>query len=203
MSNDGDNNGNAPWIRTFTGGRFYPTAPRRCDFNIIDIAHSLSNQCRFNGHTLKFYSVAEHSLILAEIMDTEGFNKETQQWALMHDAAEAYIGDIVRPLKTERDKQTENRILHELGLKLKLKVVSPDTAPQLPEIVDIYDTALLWREKEALLNPSVNKWLKPPLESVKVLREWEKAAHPSPRFYNMQPSDAKIKFLEKFEELFS
>lgn len=89
------------WIETFTGGQFWPLDPKPGDVNIIDIAHSLSMQCRFNGHTLIFYSVAEHSVIVAKELKEQGYNKVVQLYGLLHDAAEAYTCDIPRPLKAQ------------------------------------------------------------------------------------------------------
>lgn len=84
------------WIQTYSGHRvwpFNPTAPENV-FCIEDIAHSLANICRFNGHVRKFYSVAEHSVLGSQII----LPKFALQF-LMHDAAEAYIGDVSRPIK--------------------------------------------------------------------------------------------------------
>jgi 5'-deoxynucleotidase YfbR-like HD superfamily hydrolase len=82
------------WIQTFTGRRFWPLAPRVSDVCIEDIAHALSNLCRFTGHTLKFYSVAQHSLLCSYIVPPVD-----SLWALFHDAAEAYLVDFPRPVK--------------------------------------------------------------------------------------------------------
>jgi hypothetical protein len=81
-------------ILTHTGKRFDLFEP---DANMIDprdIAHSLAHLCRFNGHTREFYSVAQHSCIVAELVP-----EEHKLAALLHDATEAYLGDMTRPLK--------------------------------------------------------------------------------------------------------
>jgi hypothetical protein len=79
---------------TYSGLPFWPLDPRTEDVRLEDIAHSLSNQCRFNGHCKQFYSVAQHS-VLASFYVPEEYAVE----ALLHDAAEAYVGDMIRPLK--------------------------------------------------------------------------------------------------------
>jgi len=83
------------WIQTQSGVKFYPFAPRIDDIRKEDIAGALSRICRFTGHTKHLYSVGQHSLIVSAIVH----NDRARPWALMHDAAEAYIGDISSPLK--------------------------------------------------------------------------------------------------------
>ena len=83
-----------PFIETYTGKKFYFTDPEPDMIDIRDIAHSLSLQCRFMGHAETFYSVAEHSVAVSCIVDTENALA-----ALLHDAAEAYLSDIPRPIK--------------------------------------------------------------------------------------------------------
>ena len=82
------------WIQTYTGRRFYPLHPRAEDVSILDIAHALSLKTRFSGHCSTFYSVAEHSILVAKQVP-----KELQLHALLHDAAEAYLPDVARPIK--------------------------------------------------------------------------------------------------------
>lgn len=91
------------WIGTFTGQKFRLFDPRQTDICIEDIAHALSNQCRFNGHTREFYSVAQHSVHVSELvgkLQPESSFLGLMQ-GLLHDASEAYIGDMVRPLKRD------------------------------------------------------------------------------------------------------
>jgi len=87
------------WIGTYTGIHFYPLDPLPEDVCIEDIAHSLSQICRFNGHTKGFYSVALHCLNVAKYLKKWGYDGLVQLCGLLHDAPEAYIGDVTRPFK--------------------------------------------------------------------------------------------------------
>lgn len=82
------------WILTHTGNRFDLLEPEAEMIDPRDIAHSLANLCRFNGHTHEFYSVAQHSCMVADLVPDEH-----KLAALLHDATKAYLGDMTRPLK--------------------------------------------------------------------------------------------------------
>ena len=82
------------WIQTYSGIKFYPLEPDLDKITIIDIAHALSLLCRYNGHCSKFYSIAQHSVIISKLC-----SEENALCGLLHDAAEAYISDIPRPVK--------------------------------------------------------------------------------------------------------
>lgn len=82
------------FMQTYTGGKFWPLDPRPDEVNIYDVAHSLSLQCRYAGHCERFYSVAEHSVLMARWV-----SPANRLWALLHDASEAYLVDVPRPLK--------------------------------------------------------------------------------------------------------
>jgi len=89
-----DDNRTMSWIQTFTGRQFYPLTPRPADVDIRDIAHALAFKCRFCGHARVFYSIAEHSVRVSHVVP------ETLALAgLLHDAAEAYLADVSRPVK--------------------------------------------------------------------------------------------------------
>lgn len=87
------------FIETATGGRFYAEKP---EFKIEDIGFALAKLCRFNGHSQIFYSVAQHSLLVAEIMECDrvrGMADGEPLEGLLHDATEAYLSDVPAPLK--------------------------------------------------------------------------------------------------------
>lgn len=89
------------WIQTFTGRRVDPLAVRPINVAIEDIAHALSMLCRFNGHCKKFYSVAEHSVYVARLCEDAGIDDPSLPLCgLLHDATEAYMGDMTRPIKS-------------------------------------------------------------------------------------------------------
>ncbi|RJG47370.1 hypothetical protein D3Y55_21045 [Mesorhizobium sp. DCY119] len=85
-------------MQTYTGKKFWPLDPRADEICIEDIAHSLSLQCRYAGHCHKFYSVAEHSVLMTRWI-VEHYGNKAALWALLHDASEAYLVDVPRPLK--------------------------------------------------------------------------------------------------------
>lgn len=117
MSND-----RALALCSYTGRRVWPLAPAPEDIHIQDIAHALSNQCRWGGHTREFLSVAQHCVMVAQWCPPG-----LQLVGLLHDAAEAYLQDLVRPLKrslraagitTYDDAETEmlNVVMQRFGL---------------------------------------------------------------------------------------
>ena len=88
---------NGDWMVTYTHKKFWPLDPHCDDVCIEDIAHALSLICRFGGHCREFYSVAQHSILVAGLVAM--VEPEFTLEALMHDAAEAYLGDFIRPIK--------------------------------------------------------------------------------------------------------
>lgn len=90
------------WFMTSSGRRAHVLAPEDTEIEIEDIAHALSMLCRFGGHCRQFYSVAQHSVLVSECVPAR-----MALQALLHDAPEAYLGDVIRPLKRELARYTE------------------------------------------------------------------------------------------------
>jgi 5'-deoxynucleotidase YfbR-like HD superfamily hydrolase len=88
------------WIRTYSGAQFSYDHVETNPIYIRDIAHSLAHICRYNGHASEFYSVAQHSMLVASVLPPE-----LQFEGLLHDAAEAYTGDFPAPMKWFLRKQ--------------------------------------------------------------------------------------------------
>ena len=97
-----------PWIRTFTGKKFDFADVNPDSICLEDIAHGLAFTCRFGGHSNIFYSVADHSVYVANILLEEGHHDIIAKAGLLHDAAEAYIGDFVHPLKAYINYMTKD-----------------------------------------------------------------------------------------------
>jgi hypothetical protein len=144
----GDDDDLGGWVQVYTGGRFYPLDPRAEDVDIRDIAHALSLLCRYTGHTRVHYSVAEHALLLCQAAaKRHPKNYHEQLQALMHDAAEAYICDLPRPIKPHIPgyKQIERRI--EVVIQEKYGLLAAGKTP----LVDELDSLVLYDEAKALM----------------------------------------------------
>jgi uncharacterized protein len=120
---------------TFTGQFIDPEDLDRRDVRIEDIAHALSMQCRYNGHTLEFYSVAEHCCLLARYIMGVTKNRTAALYALLHDAHEAYLGDVSRPVKpllsddfAEACSRAQAEIMSALGLPFPEALIDVEDA---------------------------------------------------------------------------
>jgi 5'-deoxynucleotidase YfbR-like HD superfamily hydrolase len=114
-------------VTTVSGREVYPHAPDPSQIVIEDIAHALSSLCRYAGHTRELYSVAQHSVLVAEdVVRRNNFGAFLHWRALLHDAAEAYVCDLPSPLK--QCEQLGNAFWHiEYGVQQAvLRALTPD-----------------------------------------------------------------------------
>ncbi len=174
------------FIETYSGRRFRPLSPDSGEIAIGDIAHALSQQCRFSGHTRVHYSVAEHSVRVAELLKKSGCSREVQLWGLLHDASEAYLVDIPMPLK-----HTEAFAAYRVAeAALMLAICVRFGLPQEEPIdVTVADGVLLATEARDLMPNLPEHWSglpQPPLEE---------------RIEPWHATTAKALFLGLFEEL--
>ena len=144
-----------PFIATFTGGKFYPMGPDCERLNIVDIAHALSRICRYNGQVTRFWSVAAHSLAMVKRLYLEGHDASVQAAALVHDASEAYLMDVPKPIKGLflNYKEWESNL--ELVIAKKYGVEFP-----WPSVVKHHDKAILIDEIYNFHRPDSEAWIR-------------------------------------------
>lgn len=170
----------AAWIQTHSGRRFNPTNPNPDAIVIQDIAHALSMQCRFSGHCKKFYSVAQHSVLVSHICD-----QDDALWGLLHDASEAYLVDVPRPLKRSGKFQA----YIEFEARMQEAVCKRFGLPyQEPPSVKKADAKLLATEARDLMSPLHPDWLQPVTPLPFTIEAWG-------------PDKAKDMFMQRFFEL--
>lgn len=136
------------WMQTYTGRQFFPMDPRSEDIDVADIAHALSMQCRYNGHVRRFYSVAEHCVLMSRVV-----SPENALWALLHDATEAYVGDMIRPLKLHMPdfQAAEDQVMLAIAEKFGID-------PEMPDEVHEVDARILLDERAALMSAPAADW---------------------------------------------
>jgi hypothetical protein len=136
------------WMQTYTGRVFYPLDPHPEAVCIADIAHALAQQCRYAGHSLFHYSVAQHSVLVSTHVP-----REHAVWGLMHDAAEAYLVDLPRPVKHSvvGYDAAEERVLEAVAERFGLSLPMPDA-------VRIADNQALATEQRDVMRSCGRPW---------------------------------------------
>ena len=175
-----------PYLQTVSGRFVNPFDPDPEQLDAGDIARALANLSRFGGHTRAFYSVAQHSVIVSRLVEERGGDAEDAFAALMHDATEAYLGDMPHPIKHRSPlgaafKEVEGQLEQVLSKHFNIK-------SGVPEIKRV-DRALLATERKAL---SGENWHWPELDGVEPL-DLELVAWP--------PDEAAQRFAARFAEL--
>lgn len=171
-----------PDILTAAGRYFNFVEPSANEFGIEEIAHALAHICRYTGHVSEFYSVAQHSVFVSYLV-----SQENALAALLHDAAEAFIGDVAAPLKRllpdyqAIEKRVEAAVLTRFGL-----------SADLPPEVKTADLIMLATEQRDLMPAHSDEW------------EWERIPGINPmalRVVPVGPCVARTFFMNRFNEL--
>lgn len=136
------------WIQTASGIAFDLENPKPHMVIIEDIAHALSVSNRFNGHTRKPYSVAQHAVLVSSKC-----SPENKMWGLLHDATEAYVGDMVSPLKRMLPEfsKIERKVMDAICVKFDLPL-------EMPVEVHEVDYRMLVTEAKCLLGNPPRGW---------------------------------------------
>lgn len=170
-------------IRTFSGAYIEPLNPDPEYIFIEDIAHALSNNCRFTGHVKTFYSVGQHSVLASYIVE-----QGHELTALLHDASEAYLSDFARPIKQqpgfgELYKQVEDKLM--VAIAEKFGIEWP-----VPEDVHLADNILLVTEARDLMH-GTDDWA-PEYQAIPKLDD---------PIVSWLPEEVEMRFLDRFNEL--
>lgn len=180
---------NGSWIQTHSGMKFWPLDPRPEEIVLEDIAHSLAYQTRFTGHLKCFYSIAEHSILVSLLCDPKNSMK-----GLLHDAGEAYLKDIPRPLKAlpqfDLYNQLEDRMHGVILQRFNLD------GPMMTDDIVKADALMLSAEALWLFkNPPIDDW------HLKVYQNEDTLYVIRSLLRCWSPEEAKEKFIQRFNEL--
>ena len=136
-------------IMTYTGTMFDPLNPKPDQIDSRDIAHALSMLCRANGHFKTFYSVGQHCVNCMQEAAARGYSRKVQLACLLHDASEAYLSDVTRPVKQELPQylEIEKPLQEAIWNKYLAEPMTPEERKQVQDI----DDAMLYHEFLALM----------------------------------------------------
>ena len=169
------------WIQTATGKQFWPMDPRPEDIDIRDIAHHLSHVCRYSGACNWHYSVAQHSVLVSQCVPPED-----ALYGLLHDASEAYLHDLPKPLKN----LPEFAFYRAAERRLELVIAEVFGLPtEMPESVKLADLRMLPTEKRDIMGKEPASW---GLEAIEPY---------SRRVENWSPTFARASFCARYAAL--
>lgn len=178
------------WFISYSGRRLHILAPRPEDIVIEDIAHALANICRFGGHVRQFYSVAEHGVMVSSIVGQDWFTDPSLALqGLLHDASEAYLGDVIRPLKIQLPAYKDIEKLWERAISEKFELPFPLD----PEVKRADMVALVTERRDliSVLTERDGKWLEDQLVQ----------ASPEHGCGCWPPELAELRFMSRFDQL--
>lgn len=176
------------YIETVKGGKFYINHP---EFDIEVMAHAMAHQCRYTGHVRNFYSVAEHSVLVSNLMEVLDLGNPFE--GLMHDGAEAYISDIAAPWKVLLPDYKRVEAMIEGPLRRHFGV---------PEILTAgakqADWLALFLEAKELMVSRADDWTAPP-----GIKDQAEAIKNNPRFkiFALEPEAARRYYLKRYLEI--
>jgi len=175
----------ADYITTYSKKYFAPLEPNESDILIEDIAHALSLMCRANGHFKEFYSVGQHCIYCCEEAIERGYSNTVALACLLHDASEAYLADITRPVK--RNLQNYLDIEEVLQNTIYEKYIGRELTEEEKELISLVDDAMLYNEFVHYMNEEL------PTKDTKLLSE--------PKFEFIEFSKIENKYKELFNIL--
>ncbi len=185
------------WIMTVSGRHFWPLDPQPAEVHLADIAHALANTCRFTGHCRQFYSVAQHAVLVANLV--ERLAPELALAALHHDDAEAYLADVAHPVKrflwfdAEIEGTVEHHAFRNVERKLDLAIATAlglDHHQLFHPVITTADHHALRLEWDALMLPlPAGSWLN------------EIAPPNAPTLYPQTPDEARCYYLTTHDRL--
>lgn len=168
-------------VQTVSGRYIDVLAPWAGDIQLGDIAHHLANLCRFSGAVREFYSVAQHSVMVASILPPA-----LRLAGLLHDASEAYLGDVISPIKRHIPsyQYMEELVMAAVEQRFTLDLTTQDRA-----VIKRADLVLLATERRDLMPADKTEW--PILAGVAPLQE---------RIRPLPPAEAVAAFMAAYEQ---
>ena len=170
-------------ISTYSGVEFFPLSPRVEDVRLFDIAHALSMKCRYTGHCHQFHSIAQHSVMVSQMLEVMKASVEEQYIGLMHDTSEAYLPDVASPIKGSIPgyREIEHRLERVIAEAFNYEF-------PFPKSVKVADAEAFRHEYRQIMKPL--DWWKgdPPRYDWGVIEEW-------------QPFMARERFLQRHRRL--
>jgi hypothetical protein len=174
------------WLQTYSGKRVSVLDPQTEEIDIEDVAEAVSKLCRYNGHCKEFYSVAQHCVLGAQFALSQYKDVELAKEFLLHDATEAYVGDMIRPVKIHNP--TFNRIEDGMWEAVSKRFNLP--REHSADCHNIDNIMLVWEKRDLL--PNSEEW--PGLPDITL--------YDFPKMECWDWENAKDMYLDMYEMLF-
>lgn len=197
---NGGNYKKGGYFTTYSGVKFNPIAEDAyLNINITDIAHASSNICRFNGHVRQFYPLAQHCVLVSYMCDPENALD-----GLLHDSSEAYLSDIVRPIKEtelfESYRWLEAKLEQDVAMKFGTKYPMPPSVKAADMEIVVWEALNLFKPAPAWVTDYIEKHPFTLIQKLETLAKETGTSWAYP-FNTWQPFEAKARFMKRFLEL--